>query len=93
MTENSQQGYTVADVTAVGATIVGVIAVILVATLPYREIGFGIAAAVTAILLALTSASMARKERRAAPWPARIGSLAGVAAIALLVVWEIARNQ
>jgi len=93
MTENAQQGDTATDVIALGATIAGVVSIILVVTLPYRSVGFGIAAAAAAIILALASASAARREKRAAPWPARLGSIAGVAAIVMLVVWEVARNQ
>lgn len=92
MSENAQQGYTATDITALGATIAGVVSIILVATLPYRSAGFGIAAAATAIILALASANAARREKRAAPWPARIGSIAGVAAILMIVVWELARS-
>lgn len=93
MTDNTQQGLTAADVTAIGATIAGVAAVILVATLPHHSIGFGLAAAVAAVILALTAARAARNEHRAVPWSARIGSMVGVAAIAMIVVWEIARAQ
>lgn len=93
MTEDAQEGHTTTDITALGATIAGVVSVILVATLPYRSVGWGIAAAASAIILALASARAARREKRSAPWPARVGSIAGVAAIVMLVVGEVARNQ
>lgn len=93
MSENTQQGFTATDVTGLGATIAGVVAIILVATLPYRGVGFVLAASAAALILAITSASMARKEHRPVSWFARVGSAGGIIAIVMMVIWEISRNQ
>lgn len=93
MSENTQQGYTATDLTGIAATIAGIVAVILVATLPYREVGFALAAIAAALILAVTSATFARKEHRHVSWFARIGSAGGIIAIVMMIIWEIARNQ
>jgi hypothetical protein len=92
MTENTQQGFTAADVTGLAATIAAVISLILMTTLPHSSIGFGLAAAASAIILALTSASMTRKDRQPVSWFARIGSAGGAITIIVFLVWEISRS-
>lgn len=92
MTENAPvEGYDGWDIASVLSTILGIGAVILVLTLPYREVGFAIAAAVGAIILALAAGRVFRLRRRPISWFARIGSLAGAASLVLLFIWELNR--
>lgn len=92
MTDSTEQGYDALDVAAIGSTILGLAAIILTATMPYRMVGLALTASIAGIVLALATGAAARRAHRTIPMTARIGSIASVAAIVLLFVWEIARN-
>lgn len=87
MTDNAEQGFTGADVAALGSTIVGAIALILAVFLPARDIAGAFVVAAVALGLAIFAG--ARSRGRGVAWTARIGSTLGVLAIAVAVISDI----
>lgn len=92
MTEDAPEAYDGWDVAAVFSLILGIGALILLFTLPRMSIGFAIATAAGAVILALATATASRRRNRSIPLMARVGSIAGAASLALLLIWEVARQ-
>lgn len=92
MSDNTeQQGFDLWDVAAVASVLLGLLSILLILFLPYRDVVFGIVAAIATIALAIAAAKFNRGT-----WAssfARIGSAAGVIALVILIVGEISRNQ
>lgn len=87
MTDNTQQGYDAGDVTALGSTLVGALAVILTVLLPARDIGIAVVAIVAAFALAIYAGT--RTRGRGTAWIARIGSALAVVALVILVAGQL----
>lgn len=87
MTENTEQGYTAADVAALGSILAGVLAIILATFLPTRDIAIAVIVAILAIGVAIFGGT--RATSRSSVWFSRIGSLAGAIAIVIVVIAQL----
>lgn len=87
MTDNTQEGFDVWDVTALGSIILGLIAILLAVFLPQRDIGLAVAAIIATLALAILSGT--RTNGRGTAWAARVGSAAGVVALIVVVAGAI----
>ncbi len=92
MTDQTQQGYTIWDLAAVASTLVGLASIVAAVFLPGRDIGIAVALAVAALVLAVASGARAHKSGTRASWFSRLGSLAAVAGIVVIVAGEFMRN-
>lgn len=87
MTDNTEQGFTTADVTALGSILAGAIAVLLAMFLPARDLLTAVVVAVAALALAVFGGS--RSSSRGTAWMARIGSILAVISIAMVVIVNV----